>query len=340
MVRAVTTGSTVAVGVDFKDSELATRIRTGVARIADLTATELSEADEALARLAPRLACADVRSVRALITVACAETGIDPQAWDVAAAGSAVEMIHLATVQHHEVVESPRAADGCQTVERWHNDIAILAGDYLLATASRVLARLGPAAVNVIAESFARTVTGQMRAERRAEATADLAGHCLRVVSEVTGSLTATAGYFGAIFSGATGRDIARTKRLGKTIGTALQISDDIDTITNDAGDCGAPDDTFRRRYSLPVLYALHEGGPGADRLRRLLSDSRVGEGRDARDREVLALVRASAGVTEATRVVAHYAKRAEDDLAGLPDNAGRRALSALVDHVHDRRSN
>ena len=161
-VAATEHDSTVAVGVDFKDSELATQIRTGVERIADLIATELSDADEALTRLARP----DGRSLRPLIAVACAQTGTEPQAWDVTTAGSVVEMVHLATVQHHEVVASTRGGAD----QRWHNDVAILCGDYLLAVASRLLARLGPDAVQVMAESFARAVTGHMRAGHPARA--------------------------------------------------------------------------------------------------------------------------------------------------------------------------
>lgn len=49
---------------------------------------------------------------------------------------------------------------------RWGNNVAILAGDYLFATASRLVSRLGPEAVQLIAETFAQLVTGQMRETR------------------------------------------------------------------------------------------------------------------------------------------------------------------------------
>lgn len=184
-----------------------------------------------------------------------------------------------------------------------------------------------------MAESFARTVTGQMRARYAASVgLASGAAACLRAVREMTGSLTATAGYFGALFGGGDRRDIDRTRRLGRTIGIAVQISDDVAVIAGD----GSP-----RRYSLPVLYALQERGLGPDRLRCLMSepDSPASERQHAGNREVLDLVRASAGVAKAARVVARYSRRAEDDLTALPDSAGKRALSALVDHVRDRPS-
>ena len=326
--------STVAVGVDFKDRELATRIRTGVERIVDLIATELSAADQALTGLARP----DGRCLRPLITVACAHTGTDPQAWDVTAAGGVVEMVHLATLQHHEVVALPRGGADQRAAERWHNDVAILCGDYLLAIASRLLARLGPDAVQVMAESFALTVTGHMRAGH--SESRDLAYDCLRAVREMTGSLTATAGYFGALFGGAPLDDIARTRRLGFTIGTALQISDDIGVIASGSERNGTPANVLRRRYSLPVLYALQGGGCEAVRLHQLMSGSPREQERHARNHEMLELVRVAGVITKATHVATRYAKRAERELAGLPDSAGKRALSALVDHIRDGHSN
>jgi heptaprenyl diphosphate synthase len=83
----------------------------------------------------------------------------------------------------------------------------------------------------------------------------------------------------------------------------------------------------------LPVLYALHDGGPEADRLRELL----VGPIDDARVAEALALLRASAGMAKAKETVARYAAQARAELAALPDRPGRQALATLVDFTISR---
>src|SRR5258705_12667737 len=122
---------------------------------------------------------------------------------------------------------------------RWSNNIAILAGDYLFATASRLVSRLGPEAVRVIADTFAQLVTGQMRETRGVLESVDEVEHYLKVVYEKTACLIAASGRFGATFSGAGEDQIERLSRLGGIVGTALQISDDIIGIISDPDESG-----------------------------------------------------------------------------------------------------
>jgi heptaprenyl diphosphate synthase len=219
---------------------------------------------------------------------------------------------------------------------RWGNNVAILAGDYLFATASRLVSRLGPDAVRIIAETFAQLVTGQMRETRGAAQSADPIEHYLKVVHEKTACLIGAAGQFGAMFSGADEEQIQRLSRLGGIVGTAFQISDDIIDIDSDPDESGKLPGTDLREgvHTLPVLYALHDSGPDADRLRELL----VGPiDDDARLAEALALLRASTGMAKAKDTVARYAAQAREELAALPDLPGRQALATLVDYTISR---
>ncbi len=75
------------------------------------------------------------------------------------------------------------------------------------------------------------------------------------------------------MFSGADDDQIQRLSRLGGIVGTAFQISDDIIDIDSDPDESGKLPGTDLREgvHTLPVLYALHDNGPEADRLRELL---------------------------------------------------------------------
>jgi heptaprenyl diphosphate synthase len=206
----------------------------------------------------------------------------------------------------------------------------------LFATASRLVSRLGPDAVRVIADTFAELVTGQMRETRGAAQHVDSVEHYLRVVHEKTGSLIAASGRFGAAFSGASDAEVARLSRLGGIVGTAFQISDDIIDIASDSDESGKTPGTDLREgvHTLPVLYALRETGPDADRLRELLAGAMDD---DAHVTEALALLRASPGMAKAKDTVARYAAQAREELAGLPEGAGRQALATLVDYTISR---
>ncbi|MCV7209542.1 nonaprenyl/(2E,6E)-farnesyl/geranylgeranyl diphosphat synthase [Mycolicibacterium canariasense] len=331
------TPASVVAGVDFGDPEFATRVREGVARVEDLMSTELGKADELMAEAVQHLFQAGGKRFRPLFTVLSASLGPRPDHPDVAIAGAVIELVHLATLYHDDVMDEAQVRRGADSANaRWGNNIAILAGDYLFATASRLVSRLGPDAVRVIADTFAQLVTGQMRETRGAVTGADEVEHYLKVVYEKTGCLIAASGRFGATFSGADEEQIERLARLGGIVGTAFQISDDIIDIDSDPDESGKLPGTDLREgvHTLPVLYALREPGADGDRLRMLL-DGPVDD--DAEVAEALALLRRSAGMTRAKEAVADYARQARAELDLLPDGPGRAALATLVDYTVNR---
>ena len=331
------TPATVVAGVDFGDAAFAATVRDSVARIEDLMATELGKADELMAEAVQHLFQAGGKRFRPLFTVLAASLGPQPDHPDVAIAGSVIELVHLATLYHDDVMDEAQVRRGAESANaRWGNNIAILAGDYLFATASRLVSRLGPDAVRVIADTFAQLVTGQMRETRGAVAGADEVEHYLKVVYEKTACLIAASGQFGATFSGADDEQIERLGRLGGIVGTAFQISDDIIDIEADPDESGKLPGTDLREgvHTLPVLFALRESGPDADRLRELLAGPIED---DAEVAEAIALLRASTGLVEAKRTVQRYAEEARTELANLPDVPGRMALANLVDYTANR---
>jgi geranylgeranyl pyrophosphate synthase len=269
--------------------------------------------------------------------VLSAQLGPDPDAGEVTIAGAVIELVHLATLYHDDVMDEAEVRRGTPTANvRWGNNVAILAGDYLFATASRLVARLGPEAVRLIAETFAQLVTGQMRESRGAADGADPVEHYLKVVYEKTACLIAAAGQFGAMFSGADGDQVERLRRVGGIVGTAFQISDDIIDIDSDSHESGKLPGTDVREgvRTLPMVYALREPGPEAVRLRELLAGP-VED--DVAVAEALALLRASPGMAKAKHFLAQYAAQARGELALLPDVPGRRALETLVDYTVSR---
>ncbi|MBX7447293.1 MULTISPECIES: nonaprenyl/(2E,6E)-farnesyl/geranylgeranyl diphosphat synthase [Mycobacteriaceae] len=331
------TPATVVAGVDFGDAQFAQDVRDGVARIETLMSDELGRADALMAEAVQHLFQAGGKRFRPLFTVLSAQLGPEPDAWQVSVAGAVIELVHLATLYHDDVMDEAQMRRGATSANaRWGNNIAILAGDYLFATASRLVSRLGPDAVRVIADTFALLVTGQMRETQGAADQVDSIEHYLKVVYEKTACLIAASGRFGATFSGADDDQVERLARLGGIVGTAFQISDDIIDIDSDADESGKVPGTDLREgvHTLPVLYALRETGPGADRLRALLS-APVEDDDDVA--EALALLRSSQGIAMAKDTVARYAQQARDELAHLPDGPGRQALATLVDYTINR---
>jgi heptaprenyl diphosphate synthase len=219
---------------------------------------------------------------------------------------------------------------------RWDNTVAILTGDFLFAHASRLVADLGPDAVRIIACTFAELVTGQMRETLGPVDGADPVSHYLAVVSEKTGSLIATAGRYGAMFSGAGSERTEALCRFGETIGTAFQISDDIIDIASPAAQSGKTPGTDLREgvRTLPMLYALADGGPEGERLRALLAGPLTD---DALVDEALWLLRESPGLDRAVRALRSYTDAARRELAVLPPCSARDALESVTDYLAAR---
>lgn len=205
------------------DSRFAAGVRDGVARIEELISTELNLGDDMIREAMQHPYSEESTQLRPLFTVLAAQLGPEPDAWQVTVVGAALELIHLATLSHSGVAEDADVVE--DAVARWNSNLAILAGDYRYAVASRLGSRLGPQAFSVIAETFAELVTGQLRATRDVPARLDPAEHHLRVAQERTGALIGACGQLGALCAGAPDDVVQRLSRLGRLVGTVFHLS-------------------------------------------------------------------------------------------------------------------
>ncbi|NEW55934.1 polyprenyl synthetase family protein [Nocardia cyriacigeorgica] len=334
---AVSDESTVVAGVDLGDTELAATVRNGLADVEKLLIEELSDGASFLQEAALHLAKAGGKRFRPLFTILTGQLGPRPTDPDLITAGTVVELVHLATLYHDDVMDEATMRRGAPSVNsRWGNSIAILAGDYLFAHASRLVSTLGPDAVRIIAETFAELVTGQMRETMGVAESKDPVAHYLRVVWEKTGSLIAAAGRFGGTFSGADTEHVERLARLGDAVGTAFQISDDIIDISSESAQSGKTPGTDLREgvHTLPVLYALRDEGADGDRLRTLLARPLE---TDAEVEEALTLLGRSPGMAQAKQKLQEYADLAYAELAALPPGPANDALVRLVRYTIER---
>ncbi|MBF6274810.1 polyprenyl synthetase family protein [Nocardia nova] len=329
--------STVVAGVDLGDPELAATVRNGLDEVEKLLVSELSDGEDFLLEAALHLARAGGKRFRPLFTILTGQLGPRPTDPDLITAGTVVELVHLATLYHDDVMDEASMRRGAPSVNsRWGNSIAILSGDYLFAHASRLVSTLGPDAVRIIAETFAELVTGQMRETLGAKKSQDPVEHYLRVVWEKTGSLIAASGRFGGTFSGASLDDVERLARLGDAVGTAFQISDDIIDISSVSEQSGKTPGTDLREgvHTLPVLYALRDEGAEGDRLRTLLARPLESDDEVA---EALELLSRSRGMVLAKQKLQGYADIAHAELSALPQEPANDALERLVRYTIER---
>ncbi|GAA3049152.1 polyprenyl synthetase family protein [Gordonia defluvii] len=335
--------STIA-GLNLGSDEFSLAVKSSLAQVEDLLLTELGSGDDLLTEAATHLAKAGGKRFRPMFAILAAQFGPRPDAPEVITAATVVEMIHLATLYHDDVMDEAPVRRGAPSANsRWGNSVAILSGDFLFARASRLVSTLGPESVLIIADTFAELVTGQMRETVGVTAGKDPIEHYLKVVWEKTGSLISASGRFGAMTSQADPETIERLARLGDVIGTAFQVSDDIIDIASVTDDSGKTPGTDLREgvHTLPVLLALADHDDTATELRALLVDARTGKPRplteDAEVERALVLLRSSAGMVAAHERLRGYLRAAQDDLAHLPAGPGRDALSDLAEYTIER---
>ncbi|HEY2173186.1 MAG TPA: polyprenyl synthetase family protein, partial [Mycobacteriales bacterium] len=222
-----------AADLDFADPALAKSVRAGLDRVEERLAAAVHTDAPFIAEPARHLVVAGGKRFRPLLVLLAAHFG-DPDAPGVIPSAVVVELTHLATLYHDDVMDEADVRRGAVSANtRWTNTIAILTGDFLFARASDTLADLGPEAVRLQARTFERLVTGQIRETVGPEEGADPVEHYLRVVAEKTGSLIATSARFGAMFAGADRSVIEALQRYGEVVGTAFQLSDDLLDITS-----------------------------------------------------------------------------------------------------------
>ncbi|HNM96170.1 MAG TPA: polyprenyl synthetase family protein, partial [Mycobacterium sp.] len=128
----MSTPATVVAGVDFGDPVFAQSVRDAVGRIEELMSTELRGGDELMTEAVVHLFEAGGKRFRPLFTVLSAQIGPRPDCWEVTVAGAVIELVHLATLYHDDVMDEAQLRRGAPSANaRWGNNIAILAGDYL-----------------------------------------------------------------------------------------------------------------------------------------------------------------------------------------------------------------
>jgi heptaprenyl diphosphate synthase len=270
---------------------------------------------------------------RPLLVLLFAQFG-DPGAVGIIPAAVVVELTHLATLYHDDVMDQAQMRRGASSANaRWDNTVAILTGDFLFARASDLLADLGPEAVRIQARTFERLVTGQVKETLGPSGAEDPVEHYLSVIADKTGSLISTSGRFGAMMSGADDTVIDVATRFGERIGVAFQLSDDLLDVTSDTEQSGKTPGTDLREGvpTLPVLHARRSTNPADEPLLRLLNGDLSG---DDDLREALRLLRRHEAVDSARDTVRRYAAAAREVLSPLPAGPARRALEDLCDVV------
>jgi heptaprenyl diphosphate synthase len=267
----------------------------------------------------------------------------DVQRHELVDAGVIVELVHLATLYHDDVIDEAPARRGTPSANhRWDNTVAILTGDYLFACASALSADLGVEVTRIMATTLAALCEGQIREVQGSMSQqlpdvptlAPTLDHYLEVISGKTASLIATSCRYGALLSGVDEDGIEAAARYGWNVGMAFQLSDDVLDIASDHEDSGKTPGTDLKEgvRTLPVLYALEADADGE--LAALLDG---GVPSDAQVARAIELLRASDALDRARDTAGEYVAAAVAELERFGDRRIVTALTRLAEYALHR---
>jgi heptaprenyl diphosphate synthase len=326
-----------ALALPVTDSVLADRLQDRMNVVEDALSGHVRSRAGFVTEAARHLMEAGGKRFRPLLVLLAAETGDHPDSSDVVTAACVVELTHLASLYHDDVMDEAALRRGAESANaRWDNHVAILTGDFLFSKSSELTAELGPEAVRIQAQTFTKLVEGQILETVAPGPGEDPLTHYLDVVAGKTGSLIATAARYGARFGGAPHEIEEALTAYGEIVGSAFQLSDDILDIASDTVESGKTPGTDLREGvpTLPVLLAQQSTDPDDARLLELLAGDLTDDDRHA---EALGLLRKHPAIDEARAYVVAQAQEAKDLLAVLPQGPVREALEAFADIVATR---
>lgn len=325
----------------ISNSQLASDLQGHLAQVEERLLDAVAQADALADDASRHLVAAGGKRLRPLLTLLASNLGdgVNEQVID---AAMVVELTHLATLYHDDVMDSAPVRRGAPSAhEVWGNSVAILTGDLLFARASRIVAGLGPEAVVLQAETFERLCLGQLRESVGPTADEDPIEHYLGVLADKTGSLIATSARFGALFTGASDEHIEALVQFGEKIGVAFQLADDVIDLASDADVTGkTPGTDLRERVpTMPVLLleAAAKRPDCDDQTREVLELLAADLDDDAALEAAIMALRAHPALEQARLIAQQWAQDAISELDALPRGDVRDALATFASALVDR---
>jgi heptaprenyl diphosphate synthase len=291
--------------------------------------------DDFLTEVASHLIPAGGKRLRPAFVVASAlalrADGADDDAVseDMIRGGVAVELVHLGSLYHDDVMDDAETRRGIEAVNhRWGNLKAILAGDFLLAKASELAASLGTEIAELLAATIGRLCEGQVRELQLIYDTSRTEPQYLQAIGGKTADLYATSCRIGALVAGSDRDTVERLTTFGHAYGIAFQIVDDILDLVATDEQLGKPSGNDLREgvYTLPVIRMLADG----DEVGRLLGGPLDEATRDKARAEVVA----GGHITTSIATAREYVDLGLAALADMEDTPAVTGLRAATSNL------
>ncbi|WP_353958620.1 polyprenyl synthetase family protein [Sporolactobacillus laevolacticus] len=294
--------------------------------------------DSAIANRIKKMVHSGGKLLRPAYSLLCSHIGPNQDPDRSKAVAAALECLHMASLVHDDVIDKADIRHGQITIhEEYGNKVAIYTGDYLLSLAFSILSRYANYLPRIHFRGFQadKILAGELeQLHGRYQESVSIKRY-LSQISGKTAQLFAMSCYTGAMASHTEQQIAAHAWRMGRYIGMAFQIIDDVLDYQGTSHVLGKPvmNDIRQGVYTLPLIYALKAD---AQTLRPLL---RKRESITEEDLNIiLECIRHHDGVEKATRLADGYTKKALDELKQLPSGSYKETLEQLTKALLERK--
>jgi heptaprenyl diphosphate synthase len=269
------------------------------------------------------------KRVRPTLVLLSSHAG-EPGRYSTDLSAAAVELVHLATLYHDDVMDGSETRRGVPTAHsKWGTEVAVLAGDYLFACGCALGADAGGEVPGILARAIAQVCEGQIVETASLNDPHRDVEEYFQTITLKTAALFRASCELGAATSGASPAERAALVTYGEKLGLAFQVVDDVLDLVGDVSVIGKQPGTDLKAgvFTAPVLIACRRDPELATELSR---------GRRELD-QVLPALRTTGSIAAAIEMAARFRSEALEQLEALGTGAWRDSLVDLVDGVVDQ---
>jgi len=254
-------------------------------------------------------------------------------------AASSIEIMHTASLIHDDVVDESEKRRGSFSVNAiWKNKAAVLVGDFLMSVGLSINME-GPYIkfIDLLTNAFKQMSEGEIiQLSKSRELDIDFDSY-FDIIYKKTAVLFATSLAIGAASVTEDQKIIDNMYDIGKNIGIAFQIKDDIFDYSIHQ-DIGKPtgNDLKEKKITLPMLYILDISTEAEKKkIKNIIAQENQNE---EKIQELISLVIEKGGLDYATEQMNKYKNQAISQINSLPDSPSKTDMIKLVEYVTNRK--
>ncbi|MEH7546145.1 MULTISPECIES: heptaprenyl diphosphate synthase component II [Bacillaceae] len=248
----------------------------------------------------------------------------------------ALELIHMASLVHDDVIDDADLRRGQPTVKsKWDNKIAMYTGDFVFALALELMTNIKrPEAHKILANTIVEVTVGEIQQIKDKYRFKQTLRDYLRRIKRKTALLIAVSCQLGAVAAGVEGKYHKKLFRFGYYVGMSYQIIDDILDFTSTEKELGKPagSDLLQGNITAPALFAMDDPHTlcEIEKVHEKMGPEEIGR--------IISLIKRSGAIEKSFALSDHYLDKALTVLEELPENKAKRTLRDIAKYIGRRK--